>query len=238
MHKIPIKILLVFILLFGSVIIAQQNRTAYRNNPNYSKQIEFFKLNKLKNADIIMFGDSRIHGANWNELLGRTNVVEQGIVSDVLPGFLARIRYVYKMHPKIVFILGGLNDIYNWTPVESIFEDYVKIVNGLKAKGIIPVLHSTPYAGKYWGKEYLSVNSPELKPEVVNKERNSQVDKLNKMLKDYATKNKIDFIDLCTKTKRGKYLRNEITFDGGHFNSKGYKIWVPLINKILKKYNL
>lgn len=231
-------IIFLLVLLLQNSTLPQQDRKTYKNNINYKIQIELFKLNKIEQADIVMFGDSRIHGANWNELLGRLSVVEQGIVSDVLPGYVARIRYVYKLNPKIVFIIGGLNDIYNWTPVESIFEDYVKICNGLKAKGIIPVLHSTPYAGKNWGKEYLIVTHPELKPEKVNQERNKQVDKLNALLAKYAKENKIDFIDLCAKTKRGKFLKSEITFDGGHFNAKGYSLWTPEVNRVLNKYGL
>jgi len=34
-----------------------------------------------------MLGNSITHGAAWNELLGRSNVVERGISSDVLRGY-------------------------------------------------------------------------------------------------------------------------------------------------------
>ena len=93
-----------------------------------------------------MLGNSITHGASWPELLGRSNVVERGIPSDVLRGYWARINDIYKLNPKIVFIMGGLNDIYNWTPVEEIYTVYIRIINDMRARKIIPVIQSTTYA--------------------------------------------------------------------------------------------
>ncbi len=210
----------------------------YLRNTNYGRQIALFKLNKLKHADIVMLGNSLTHGANWNELLGRQSVVEEGIVSDVVEGFYHRMKYVYKLKPKIVFILGGLNDIYNWTPVEEIYKNYIKIINGLKLRRIIPVIQLTTYATGYYAKDWLKKTHPEINAKNYNNGRNNEVDKLNRLLRNYAKVNHIDLIDLNSKTRRGHFLKREITLDGVHFNDKGYKIWVKEINKILKKYKL
>ena len=47
---------------------------------------------------------------------GDQDVATRGIPSDILEGFDARINTVIKLKPKIVFVMGGLNDIYAWIP--------------------------------------------------------------------------------------------------------------------------
>ena len=179
-----------------------------------------------------MLGNSLTAGANWNELLGRPNVVGRGIPSDVLQGYYARINPIIQLKPKIVFILGGLNDVYNWTPIDEIYTDYLRVISLLKAKNIIPVIQSTIYAGKEWGKNWGGTSE-------TNAGRNKEVDKLNKLLSDYAKRNNIDYIDLNSKmSTKDNFLRPELTWDGVHLNSAGYRIWVKEVEIVLKKYNL
>jgi len=190
-----LKILLICILLVFSEISGQQDDKndipIYKRNPNYALQLGIYDVYKTKQADIVMLGNSLTHGANWNELVGRSNIVERGIPSDVTEGIFERMNYVFKLKPKICFLLVGLNDIYNWTPVENIYFNYVRIINLLKAKEIIPVIQSTVYAGKKWPN---------------SEERNQEVIKLNKLLLEYALKNEIEFIDL-----NSNYLPRSIT---------------------------
>lgn len=221
-------------LLGLSVLFAQNSKDTlkYRTNPNYILQQNMFDIYKTRQADIVMLGNSLTAGAFWNELLGRPNVVGRGIPGDVLQGFSARINSIIKLRPKLVFILGGLNDIYGWTPVEDIFAEYVKILQLLKSNGIIPVVQSTLFAGRDWAKDW--GGTPE-----VNSGRNKEVAKLNSLLLDYAHKNNIDYIDLNSRmSTRDNFLRPELTWDGVHLNSEGYKIWVREVEKILKKYKL
>lgn len=225
--------------LFLDSLSAQNAKTAppkdtlrYRTNPNYPLQSAMFDLYKSHQVDIVMFGNSLTHGAAWDELLGRYNVVERGITSDVLYGYEARLGSILKLNPKIVFVMGGLNDIYNWTPVEDIFTVYVRIIKVLKSKKIIPVIQSTTYATKTYGKEY--GGTPES-----NFGRNREVDKLNKLLSDYARKNNLDYIDINTPTAgKDGFLRPELTWDGIHFKADAYRIWAREVEKVLAKYNL
>ena len=211
---------------------SKKDTLRFRNNPTYPLQQAMFDLYKTRQADIIMFGNSLTHGAAWNELLGRANVAERGITSDVIYGFEARLNSVYRLRPKIVFIMGGLNDIYNWTPVKEIFTVYTRIISGLKSKNIIPVIQSTTYSAKSYGKEW------SVAPET-NRERNREVDKLNKLLSDYAKENNIDYIDLNSLTGgKDGFLRPELTWDGIHFKAEAYRIWSLEVEKILKKYKL
>lgn len=226
----------IFILLSTTIFIAQQkplpvDTLRYKKNPLYDRNIDLYKTYKARQVDIVMFGNSLTQGASWSDLLGRNNVVGMGITSDVLRGYLNRLNYVIRYRPKIVFIMGGINDIYNWTPVEEIFPIYVKIIEQLKAKNIIPVIQSTTYTAKNYAKDW--GGTPES-----NAGRNREADKLNKMLSDYAKKNNIDYVDIISLLSRGGYLKDELTWDGVHFNAEAYRIWVREIEKVLIKYKL
>ncbi|KAF0151846.1 MAG: GDSL family lipase [Ignavibacteria bacterium] len=209
----------------------QVDTLRYKKNPLYDRNIDLYKIYKPRQVDIVMFGNSLTQGASWSDLLGRNNVAGMGITSDILRGYLNRLNYVIRYKPKIVFVMGGINDIYNWTPVEEIFPIYIKIIEQLKANKIIPVIQSTTYAAKNYAKDW--GGTPES-----NAGRNKETDKLNKMLSDYARKNKIDYIDVISQLSRNGYLRDEVTWDGVHFNAEAYRVWAREVEKVLAKYKL
>ena len=193
----------------------------YKTNPNYDYEIGLYKIYKKKRANVVMLGNSITHGVNWNELTGREDIVERGIPADVLEGFAARLEYVYELQPKVCFIMGGINDVYNWTPVDQIFKSYVRVIESLRVKNIKIVIQSTLYVAK----RYQS-----------SEDRNQQVEKLNRLLSDYAKSNGIEFVDLNAKMTKDKFLKDELTHDGLHLNAGGYKIWGFEVEKIIKKY--
>ncbi len=200
-----------------------QDTLRYLKNPNYIQQMGLYKIYKVKHANIVMLGNSITHGVNWADLLGRTDVVGEGITSDVLEGFLNRLYYVTKLHPKVCFIMGGINDIYNWNPVENIFQEYVTLIRKLQARYIKVVIQSTLYVASRY-------------PDASG--RNKQVTKLNRLLKDFAKKNNIDFIDLNKKMSTNDFLMDNLTFDGVHLNANGYAIWRKEIEKELSKLGI
>ena len=102
-----------------------------------------FAMSKLESTDIVFLGNSITFGGNWAELLGRERIVNRGIGGDNTVGMLHRMQYVYQLKPKLCFIMAGINDIYADASVELIFQNYVKIIDTLRAHSIIPVIQST-----------------------------------------------------------------------------------------------
>lgn len=231
----PLKIITISVFCIAAIFAQQKPQPTdtlrYKKNPLYDQQIALYNIYKPRQADIVMFGNSLTHGASWSDLLGRSNVAQMGITSDIVRGYLNRTNYVLRYRPKIVFIMGGVNDIYNWTPVEEIFSVYVRIIEQFKAKNIIPVIQSTTYSAKNYAKDW--GGTPE-----TNAGRNREVDKLNKMLSDYAKKKSIDYIDIISQLSRNGYLKDEVTWDGIHFKADAYKVWVREVEKVLIKYKL
>ncbi len=202
-------------------VILQGDSLRYKSNPNYDYEVNLYKVYKKKSAAVVMLGNSITHGVNWNELTGREDIVERGIPADILDGFFARLQYVIELHPKVCFIMGGINDIYNASPVEDVFKSYIKVVEALRMKDIKVVIQSTLFVAKRYN---------------YSADKNLQVEKLNKMLSEYARNNGIEFVDLNARMSVDKYLKNELTHDGLHLNANGYKIWGQEFEKIIKKY--
>ena len=197
--------------------------SSYIQNRNYTNQTALYDVYKTEKADVVMLGNSITFGVNWNELMGRSSIVNRGIGSDNTYGFLQRMEYVYKLHPRLCCIMGGINDIYQDTPAEHVFENYIKILDGLRTHGIIPVIQSTLFVSTKW-KKYV--------------EKNGEVARLDSMLTAYATKNHIDFIDLNAVMSQNNLLKEELTLDGVHLTPKGYALWRDELEKVLRKYAL
>lgn len=219
---------LLFLIFFVSVLNAEtykavRDTAQYLKNPNYLKRIEEIKKSDTKQANIVMLGNSITYGADWKVLLGRKDVVGQGIVSDILEGFANRLEYVYRLNPKIVYILGGINDIYSWIPNDVILKHYSFIISELKSRNIKPVIQSVIYAGKKWNN---------------SEERNPIVKNFNRSLRMFAIKNDVEFIDLNIILSKNGFLKPEFTNDNLHLNEKGYKEWANLIKKSLQKNEL
>lgn len=213
-------------ILFCVNIFAQnstESKPQYLYNPNYTLELDKYRTYMMKQADIVMLGNSITHGINWNELIDRTSISEQGIPSDITEGVLNRLEYVYKLNPKICFIMIGVNDVFSWIPIETIFVNYKLLIENLKAKNIIPVIQSILYAGN-------------ATPNAEN--RNIEISKLNQLLFDYAKENKIEFINLNKKMSASNFLKAELTIDGIHLNGEGFKIWSREVDKVLRKFSL
>jgi len=117
----------------------------------------------------------------------------------------------------------GVNDVFSWIPIETIFVNYKLLIENLKAKNIIPVIQSILYAGN-------------ATPNAEN--RNIEISKLNQLLFDYAKENKIEFINLNKKMSASNFLKAELTIDGIHLNGEGFKIWSREVDKVLRKFSL
>ena len=236
-----IKIVFVIILLVQGVVSAISSisiksdsaKFYYQRNPVYKQREEMFKLNKLNHPDIVMFGDSHTQGANWNELLGKYKIVNRGIAGDDTQGMLSRINSVTKLHPKIVVIQAGINDIYNWVPTNVIFKNLKKIITIIQNSGAKPIVVSVIFAGKKWGEDWIKMHRPDINVPDYNKERNSEVKKLNQLLKDFCTKKNIDFVDINKYLSDGNFLKNIYSRDNLHLNAKGYRIWRRELQKVL-----
>lgn len=152
--------------------------------------------------------------------------VNRGISGQTTPQMLVRFRPdVINLKPKVVVILAGTNDIAGNTgpsTLEMIMDNLISMTELAKANNIKVVLSSVLPAFDYPWK-------PGLEPA-------GKIVKLNDMIKEYADKNKIVYLDyFSAMADERKGLSKENSGDGVHPNKAGYQIMEPLAEEAIKK---
>ena len=216
------KILTFIILLFSTMSQAQD----FANFGKYQKQNQEVK-SKNTTPNSVLMGDSITEGwfATNPEFFTKNNFVGRGIGGQVTSQMLLRFREdVILLKPKRVIILAGANDIAeNQGPVslDKIFGNIVSMVELAKANQIKVVLCSVLPAYDFpWRKGMMPAD---------------KVIALNQMIKYYAQKNKITYVDYHTPLKDDKNgLPKEIAEDGIHPNKLGYEKMEAILMKNLK----
>lgn len=186
----------------------------WANFGRYSKQND--EIAGLK-VNAVFMGNSITD--NWArldpEFFSSHGFVGRGISGQTTSEMLVRFRRdVLDLEPEAVAILAGINDIAQnngYISLENTFGNIVSMCELAKAHRIKVIICSTlPCDRLSW--------RPEIKPA-------EQVKELNAMLKDYADRNRILFVDYWSVMANGNGgLDKEISGDGCHPNIDGYEI--------------
>ena len=221
-------ILLMAVFLFSSLSVYAQD---WPNLKKYEKANTEIDSNNPDGITAVFMGNSITEGwaSQDPEFLKDNNYVGRGISGQTTPQMLLRFRPdVIDLAPKVVVILAGTNDIAGNTgpmTVPQIAGNIFSMAELAKAHGIKVVISSVMPVAKYpWSPEVESV-----KP----------IKELNAMLKEYADKNNIVYLDYfpaLSNDQRG--MKKEYSKDGVHPTMEGYKTMEPLVvdavNKALK----
>ncbi|RYD77549.1 MAG: acylhydrolase [Sphingobacteriales bacterium] len=151
--------------------------------------------------------------------------IDRGISGQTTSQMLLRFRQdVIDLKPAAVVILAGINDIAeNTGPVtlETIFGNIVSMVQLAQAHKIKVVMCTVLPANKFpW--------RPAIEPA-------EKVIALNKMLLNYATQNKVVYVDYYSAmVDADKGLPKKYAYDGIHPTLQGYKVMEPLVEAGIK----
>ena len=189
----------------------------------FNHQTELHGVYKLEDVKIVMLGNSITQGVNWNELLGRGKIANRGISHDITSKFLLRLDDIISINPKYCFIMGGINDLYDDIPIDTVIRNYSKIVTRLIENEIKPVIQSTLFVSPKWKRHV---------------EKNKEVARLNSLLIKLALEKELLFVNVNSVLSDGKNLIDEYTTDGVHLNAAGYKLWGAELEILLEKLNL
>lgn len=152
--------------------------------------------------------------------------INRGIGGQTTPQMLVRFRQdVIDLNPSVVVILAGINDIAGNTgpsTIQMIVDNIYSMTELAKANNINVVLCSVLPAFDFPWRQGL-------KPA-------EKVIKLNELIKSYAIKHKIEYVDYFTPmVDQNKGLKEELGSDGVHPNAKGYLIMEPLLESAISK---
>lgn len=174
---------------------------------------------------VVFYGDSITDA--WNrvtDFFPGKPYLDRGISGQTTPQMLVRFQQdVVHLHPAVVVILAGTNDIAGNTgpSTPEMIEDNFKSMTAIaKANGIKVVLASiTPAAAYPW--------KPGVNPV-------DEIRVINQWLKDFCSRDGdvyLDYYDSMADAEGG--MKPGLSSDGVHPTAKGYSIMAPLAEKAI-----
>lgn len=190
---------------------------------NYAQRVANFQSYPNSKKDIILFGNSITHYAEWTELLGNKNARNRGISGDITFGLLERIAEVTEGKPAKVFILIGINDIARNIPDSVILNNY---------RRMIAMIQSASPKTRIYFNSLLPVNNSF--PDKNHFNKNDHIAAVNAGLAAICRQQNVTLIDIHTpfSDAEGK-LDKRYTYDGLHLNAEGYQKWAAILRAFL-----
>jgi len=243
---------LTLVLLLSLSALAQQSAPTltpdqalqrYRDSKAPTLRDDFGELGRYRAANtalkppapgenrVVFFGDSITDLWKIDEYFPGKPYLNRGIGGQTTPQMLIRFRQdVIDLHPKVVVILAGTNDIAGNTGpmrLEDIEANYASFADLARASNtfvifssVLPVHNYTPRSQNLFAQR-----SPE------------KIIALNLWLKNYVAEHPgclyLDYFSAMVDEKG--LLKRDLADDGLHPNSAGYKIMVPLAEVAIEK---
>lgn len=181
---------------------------------------------------VVFFGDSITDIWHLDEYFPGKPYINRGIGGQTTPQMLVRFRQdVIDLHPKVVIILAGTNDIAGNTGpmrIEDIEDDYASLADLARANGIKLIYSSVLPVHNYTdrSKDFFAQRSLE------------KILALNKWLINYCAiaSNRCTYLDYFSAMVDDKgLLKKDLADDGLHPNVAGYKIMAPMAETVIEK---
>jgi lysophospholipase L1-like esterase len=187
-------------------------------------------------ADVVFMGDSITDywpQPRFGAFFPGKRYVGRGISAQTTPQMLIRMRPdVIALHPKVVVILGGTNDIAgNTGPMtdDQIEGNLASIAELAGANGIKVVLSSITPVSNY------HMATPNAVPQTTSRPL-ARVRAINNWMREYATAHKHVYLDYFPAMVDDKgLLRAELSGDDLHPNAAGYAIMAPLAEAAIQR---
>ena len=180
---------------------------------------------------VVFFGDSITDIWKLADSFPGKPYINRGIGGQTTPQMLVRFRQdVIDLHPKVVVILAGTNDIAGNTGpmrLEDIEANYASFAELAQAHDIRVVFSSVLPVHNYTerSKDFFAQRSPD------------KILALNKWLKSYVSDQPnciyLDYFSAMVDEKG--LLKKDLADDGLHPNAAGFEIMAPLAEAAIKK---
>src|ERR1700722_11133791 len=179
---------------------------------------------------VVFLGDSITDYWKLPDYFPGKPYINRGIDGQTTPEMLVRFRQdVIDLHPKVLVVLAGTNDIAGVTgraSNEDIESNYASMAELARAHGIRTVFASVLPVNNYAPD---SAESFALRPR-------ARILEINKWLKNYCAKNGSVYLDYFTALADDQgMLKRALSDDGLHPNDAGYKIMAPLAEKAIQQ---
>jgi lysophospholipase L1-like esterase len=170
---------------------------------------EQFDSLPIRPDDIVFVGTSLTEAFQLQEYFPGLPVVNRGIGANETRHIVARISAIAGKHPMKIFMEGGLNDLRERVPADTIMVHIRSILEMAKFQ--------SPGSKLY----YCSIFPTTMSESGLN----SSINALNGQIKTFCESNGITYINVHDALLKGGELDESFTCDGMHLNGKGYEVW-------------
>lgn len=220
------KFLLTCVSILATFGAMAQKQEKYDYGVFYYQRASLFDALGVDSTDIVMLGNSLTNGCEWHELLGKHNIKNRGISSDVIQGVSDRMPSLIKGRPAKIFLLIGVNDVSHDLGADSIVKAYGKLIDKIRCElpatklyvqSMLPVNISF---GKYLGMA----------------DKGHQIEQINAAIAQTAQEKGFTWINLFDVMADGEgHLKREFTNDGLHLLAPGYIAWADVIRPYIEE---
>ena len=169
---------------------------------------------------VVFLGDSITEGwKSADPTMFERGVIDRGISGQTTTQMLLRFREdVVDLHPQVVHIMAGTNDVAGNTgpmPIDRVLDNIRSMAELARANGIRVVIASVPPAAAFsW--------RPEVRPVAA-------IAEINRKLRAYAAANRFTYVDyFAALADQNGAMKPGMAHDGVHPTAAGYAAMKPL----------
>ena len=190
--------------------------------PHYNALVDVFNKIPARGGDkvITFLGDSITEFMYFDELLNieGVKIKNRGIAGDTTAGILNRLDEITRTHAEKIFVLAGVNDIWNNLDLNQSKRNYREIIKTLSEKSpeskifvqsILPVSDS--------------LNFPK-----------GAIEDFNDEIKKIAADFNCTYLNIYPLFKNGDVVNEKFFIDGIHMSGDGMKIWADFLRDYVK----
>ena len=202
-------------------------------------------LGYLSPTQDLPFPEHIPYGTYLQEWLGANgDVVIHGVCGETTLDMRTRFRsQVLDLHPQVVIILGGTNDLGVNLPSVTIFENLQFFYEAAQAREILPVAVTIPSLREDIWQDDAIVDAHGMGGMTAAMQQAISLRvNLNQQIQEFSSQKKIPVIDWFTETcdSTTQALALEYSNDGLHLNTAGYRklaelLWTQVLEDLVKK---
>lgn len=170
---------------------------------------------------VVLLGDSITSRGDWERLLPGQGARNLGLDGDRTAGMLARLPAALDSQPRLLCLMGGINDIFTGLSVDQAYDNLRRVADQARRAGVQVLLQSTLPVGAEMG---------------AARRINAQVAELNQRLAALAAQEGLGWLDLRPVLTRDGFLPPNLHVgDGVHLNARAYRLWAGQLGPWLSR---
>lgn len=169
-------------------------------------------------VDVVFFGDSETAGGDFQKAFPDVKSINLGYIGEDIKGMLRRVDAIAAVHPKKVFLMGGINGLYCQS-LDDFEYWYAALVDAIREavpdaelyiESILPVTGYSDYCD------------------------NAKIVEANTILQRLAKERNLTYIDLHSRYAVNNALPDSMSYDGLHLTDNAYGIWYNEIKQYIE----